>query len=309
MANVPLIKRCTGVNNRVDSKRLRQYDRETGVSDLAEGVNIDIDETGAISSRLGLVEISAISSHSCFQDKGDAFIVQDRTAENDAVLYRLNADFTLTGVQSGLVKAAKLSYFQLGATTFYSNGYGNGTVTGAVAAIWPATTYYGPTTLKDLSAAPVGTHIAFHKARAWVSVEGAIYCSEPNKPGLFRLAGRGFRFGTDVLMMRPVAGGVWVSDSETTGFISTSEKWDASKYVRKANVPAHEWSDNCRLVDLSESILKIEGLSAVWSSNDGMCVGSPNGELKVITEDNLLYPTGSSGATVVSDRIAINTVY
>ena len=170
MSKKPLIKICAGINNRVDSKRIRQYDRETGVSDLASGVNIDIDESGGVSSRLGLVEISAIASHSLFQDGGDAFVVQDRTAENDAVLYRLNSDMSLTGVQSGLVKAARLSYFQVGDMTFYANGYGMGKVVNAVSAVWPVTTYYGPDTLKEFSAVPVGTHIAYHKGRAWVAV-------------------------------------------------------------------------------------------------------------------------------------------
>jgi len=39
-----LITRCTGVNNKIDPKRLVQYDPQTGTTDLAEGVDIDIDD-------------------------------------------------------------------------------------------------------------------------------------------------------------------------------------------------------------------------------------------------------------------------
>lgn len=308
MARKTLLKACTGINNRLSPHRLRQYDRETGVSDLSAAVNVDIDETGQPSRRLGQVEISSISSHSLFCDGGDAFVVQDRTS--DSAIYRINSDFTLTGVASALTKGEFVSFAQVGSEmTLFTNGYENGLITNGVESVWPVGVYHGPDTLKDFSQAPVGTKVAYHRGRAWVAVGKVIYCSEPYKLGLFRLARCFYHFGTDVLMIRPVEGGVWVSDSETTGFISVADKWDDNKYSRKAVVPAHEWSDACSLVDLSRSALNLKGLNAVWSSDEGLCVGTPDGQLIVVTEDKLIYPTGSAGATVVSDQIAINSVY
>ena len=109
--------------------------------------------------------------------------------------------------------------------------------------------------------------------------------------------------------MRPVASGVWVSDSETTGFIRAASKWEGYMYERKSSYPVHEWSDNNRVVDLSSSYLKIPGMSAVWSSDEGLCIGTADGRLIVETIDRLVYPTGSRGATVVYGNNVINTIY
>jgi hypothetical protein len=55
--------------------------------------------------------------------------------------------------------------------------------------------------------------------------------------------------------------------------------------------------------------LKLSGLCAVWSSDNGLCVGSSDGQLIVVTEQKLIYPTGASGATVIDGFNIINNVY
>lgn len=308
---IKIISKCAGINNKIDSKWLRQNDPQTGLTDLAEGVNVDVDDAWKLSVRLGQESISTNASHSLFCDGGDCFVALDRT--NDAAIYRINNDFSLTGVRSGLIKGAYFSYVQVGARTFYTNGTQNGVIENGVSTAWPSNTYKGPDTLKEYSPAPVGDHLAYHQGRIWISIdEGGkfpIYCSEPYKPGLFRFAKYHFQFGSHVRMIRPVLGGVWISDAETTGFIASSDTWDGQKYARKSQYPAHEWSDNCRLVDLSKSQWKVPGLSAVWSSDEGLCIGTSDGQLIIATEDRLVYPTGASGATVVDGTNVINSIY
>jgi len=305
MAFYPVIERVAGINNKLDTKSVKAL--ESGHVYVAEAVNLDIDDNGAASVRNGQISLSSVPSHSCFCDGGDYFVAQDRTS--DTALYQVDNGFALTGIRSGLTKGARISFFQQGKKTFYAHGYQNGVITLGVSAAWPIATYYGPDTLKEFTSAPVGTHIAYHLGRAWIAVENVIYCSEPFKPGLFRMAKYFFQFGTDVRMIRPVAGGVWVSDSETTGFIANAENWDGQKYSRTLEYPAHEWSDNQRLVDLSGSRYQVPGMSAVWSSDKGLHIGTPDGQLLNVTADNLFYPSGASGATVVDGQIVINSVY
>lgn len=306
MAAKNVISRCVGLNTVLDP--FLPVEREDGHKYLSVALDVDIDDSSAISRRLGQTEVSSVASHSAFRDGGDAFVVQDRSG--DAAIYRLTSGPTLTGVRSGLTKAAKVSFSQVGAKTFYVNGYQNGVITDGASAAWPVGTYSGPDTLNEFSSAPVGHMIAYHKGRMWVAVGNVIYCSEPYKPGLFRLAKCFFQFAGYIGMIRPVDGGVWVSDSQTTGFISTAtEKWDGYKYIRKSEVPAHAWSANHTLVKLVKTKWQIPGLSAVWSSDEGLCIGTPDGQLIVETEGRLEYPTGSSGAMLVNGLIAINSVY
>jgi len=296
----------TGLNNKVDPVRL-SYDPKTGIGELAEAVDVDIDDTGRIVRRAGQTLLSSTSSHSVFCDEGDAFVVQDRAS--DAALYQISTGFTLTGIRSGLTKGERVSFCQVGSKTYYSSRYQNGVIESGVSVPWPVHEHVGPTTMREFYPAPLGAHIAYLDGRMWIVVDDTIYVSEMHQVGKFRLAARGFPFPSTVRMIKPVNGGMWVSDSEKTGFIRLAEKFEQMEWKEKASFPAHEWSENIELVDLSQTVFQVPGLSAVWSSDAGLCIGTEEGQLIVATESKLIYSTGAMGATVVSDNIAINSVY
>jgi hypothetical protein len=119
-----------------------------------------------------------------------------------------------------------------------------------------------------------------------------------------------WQLGTNIRMIRPVLNGVWVSDEEKTGFVPMIEGRSMAdwQFLKKSSFPAHEWSANIELVDLSESD-QIPGLSAIWSSDEGICYGTENGELIVKTKSKLEYSTGDNGATVVDGHNVINSVW
>ncbi len=302
----PLLTGSTGLNNIVDPVRLK-YDADTGVAELAEAVNVDIDNTGRVSRRAGQETVSIGAYHSLFCDKADCFVVEDRAA--DAAIFKVATDFTLSGVRSGLTKGARVSFCQIGGKTYYANGYQNGVIEAGISSPWPSSTYVGPDTSRSYSPAPVGTHLAFFSGCMWIAKDNVVWVSEPWAFGLFDMARRFFQFGSNVTMIKPVAGGVWVSDEEKTGFVAAGEKFEQAQFVKKLNFPAHEWSENIELVDLSQSVFQVQGLSAVWSCDAGLCIGSPDGQLIVTTEKKLIYPKGAQGATLVDKNKAINTVY
>jgi hypothetical protein len=304
---VIIISKCAGINNVIDPKRLKHHDPNVGLTDIAEGQNIDIDDSGQISTRLGKVLISSIPSHSLFCDGGDCFVAQDRTS--DTALYKVGLNLSLIGIRSSLTKGLPFSYFQAGDETYYSNGIQNGRILNEVSSAWPVNAFPDGELHRVYSSAPVGKHIAYFLLRAWIAVDDTIYISKPGYLGSFRMAKYYFRYGSDIRMIRPVASGVWVSDSEATWFITPGETFESYRSEMKSEFPAHEWSDNNRLVDLSKTALQIPGLSAVWSSDEGLCIGTSNGQLIVVTKNRLFYPTGTSGATVVNGSIVINNVY
>lgn len=299
-----IIERCAGINNRIDAKRPTL----SGMEHLyvAEAVNVDIDDSGGISVRCGRVPLSAVSSHSMFCDGGDCFVVQDRTG--DSALYKVQIDFSLAGVRSGLTKGRRTSLCQVGDKTYYSNGVENGVVSAGVSSPWPDTTeHFGAETTRAFYPAPVGSHIAYFLGCWWIAKGNTIFVSEFRSAGKFDLFGKRFSFGSDVRMIRPVLNGVWVSDSQQTGFIAKDNDFKAMSWAKKAAVPSHEWSDSCTLHDYGK--LEIPGLSATWSSDEGQCIGTHDGQMIIRTERSLHYPSGSYGATVVTDDYILNSVW
>jgi len=302
-----ILKGTSGLNNIVDPLR-HQYNPETGVGFLAEAINCDIDDSGMISRRAGQTLLSAVSSHSVFCDKGDCFVVQDRT--NDAALYKVGTDYSLTGIRSGLTKGARIAFKQIGTKTYYTSIYQNGVIEDGISSAWPInTTHVGATTVRAFYSAPLGAHLELFHSCIWIMQDNVIWVSEPNAFGKFDMARRFFQFGSNGRMMKAVTGGVWVSDSEKTAFIAAEDKFDDMRYIKKASFPAHEWSENIELLDLSQSEFQLPGLSAVWSSDAGLCIGSADGQLIVATEKKLIYPTGSSGSTIINGNNVINSIY
>ena len=305
-----LFDRVEGVNNKVDPSKIKSAQQRDGavVIELAEAVDCDIDDTGRISRRYGQVRISADAFDDAFCDKGDCFVVKNRTS--DSAIYQLSADLvTLTGVRSGLSKGARVSFVQVGDKTYYSNGYQNGVIEGGVSSPWPAATHLGATTTREFYAPPIGTRLAWFGGHMLIVKDNVVWITERYEYGKVRMAKNFWQMGTDITMIKPVAGGIWLSDQGQTGFVSGEGHVSDFGYLKKSSFPAHEWSENIELVDLSQSVLEIPGLSAVWSSNEGLCIGSESGQLIVSTKDKLVYPTGGSGATVVDGNNVINSVY
>lgn len=303
---LPLYTASTGLNDIVDHTRV-QFNAESGVTDLVECKDIDIDDSGAIFRRQGQSLLKAGEFHSLFCNKGDCFVVEDIT--DSALLWQVGTDYSLTGVRSGLTKGERLSYWQLGENTYYSSRTFNGLIISGSSYDWPTNEHVGETTVRSFYPAPLGTHIAIHNGRMWIALDNTIWISEPYAYGKFDKSRRYLQFASNVRMIRPVDGGVWVSTDTSTGFIKNTDKIDQMEYDIKSATPAHEYSDCIELVDLSKTVLETKGLSAVWSSDQGLVVGSETGALDVVTKDKLNYPNGSKGVTVADGHNIINSVY
>lgn len=304
-----MFRGVTGLNNRFDPMRHR-FNPDTGMGELEEAVNVDIDDSGMISRRLGQVEISAGSFLNAFCDKGDCFIVQDRTI--DSALFILDPDMvSLTGIRSGMTKGAMVSFCQVGEKTYYMNGYQAGVIDSGISYLWPDSNHLGASTTREYYSVPIGTHIAVFDGHMLVAEGNVLWISERYEFGKYRMAKNFFQMGSDIRMVKPVLNGIWISDQDKTGFIAPKPGQHISEadFYRKSSFPAHEWSDNIELVDLGDTELQIKGNSAIWSSDEGLCIGSENGDFEVSTIEKIIYPTGANGATVVKGYNVINSVY
>ena len=302
---IKLFSGTTGWNNIADPTRLK-IDFETGIVELAEALDVDIDDNGRLSRRLGQGLIAVGEYHSLFCDGGDCFVILETVS--DAAIYKVDTNNVLVGVRSGLTKNLRMGWCQTSLGTYYSNGVQSGYITAGVSYPWAAQTYVGPPTTKTFGTPPLGTHLALFSSSMCVVNGTIVNYSEPLGYGLFDNARSRLRFASNVKMFKPVDGGVWASDSKRTYFLEGSNIRELIRHPR-LECPAHEYSEAIGHINGADFGLSPDtGECAAWSCNDGLCIGTPQGQLIVVTKDKLNYQAGTRGATVFNGNTVINTI-
>jgi hypothetical protein len=295
---VPVFRGAAGINNRVDPVRLR-YNPETGISDLAAAVNVDIDDTGRISRRKGFTSrLTLTDPHSLFHEGTDTlFVVGDALAV-------LNEDYTWTPIRN-VTPGLPMAYAQVADRVYYCNGVQRGFVQNAVSYAWaidpanPLPPGLGDETSLKFYNPPMGTKLAFYASRMWVIQGDTAWYSEPWWYEYFRLGTSYLKFPSQVRMFRPVADGLYVSTDEEVCFVSgTSPQQMILSVV--SDVPVMEGTD----VKI-ERVLQDGQLAtgAMWVSPKGIYEGFPGGRVRNLTQDKLDltrtglgYPVAVSGA-------------
>jgi len=309
MKPVTLYSGAAGLNTILDPQRLSQgTKKEPGMIELAVAVNVSIDDRGLVTLRKGDTLAESGEFHSLFCNGGDCFVVQERIG--DAAIMQVAGDLSLSGVRSGLTKNRRMSFTQVNGDTYYSNGSQNGFIRSGISAAWPVNTYEGPETNLNFSPAPVGNHVAFKKGGLMLIAEGPTLWinHEPFAFGLFNLRSGFVSFASDIKMICPVAGGVFVSDSGRTLFLRGTSWFDFIQ-VQVADYPALEWSLAHDTVLLRKLGFDMPGHGRIWASTKGVCIGMDDGTFINMTEDQIKYPSGyTSGACLVTDSHIIHTV-
>jgi hypothetical protein len=144
--------------------------------DLSAGVNVDIDETGAISRRLGYSVLSAGAAHSLWSDNTVAFFVQG------GALRQLFPDLTSRVVQTGIT-GQDVDFTSAAGQTFWSDAVQSGIIQDGVARRWGLAVPQRPvlsTTGGDLQPGVYGCTLTYARAdghesgapvMSWVHVE------------------------------------------------------------------------------------------------------------------------------------------
>lgn len=277
---------ATGLNVVADPVRLPR--RKDGTSDLQVAVNVSIDESLRVKSRKGVSELQSGNFHSLFSDKGDCFVVKD------TALYQVAEDGTLQGIRSELTDA-KMDFAQVGDRTYYTNGYEKGYILGGTSYSWSKGTYTGPTSTRHFVGPPVGTHLAEFNGRMFIGQENVLWWSEPFNFGLYNRAESFAQFYTNIRMIKPVAGGIFVSTEKNTWFLEGQLPLQFRTYT-VLNYPAIEWTDSIQYISSGDLGVEVSGLCAVWAGEEGVILGLPTGQVINLNKDKVIYPeTARSG--------------
>ena len=301
MSELKLFAGSSGLNTKVDPVRVK-YDPDNGVSDMVEGINIVIDETLRPKRRYGFTLAQAGNYHSLFCDGGDCFIAMD------TALYQVGTDLSLTGIRSGL-SGDRIAFCQVNSETYYSNALNNGVIRDGVSDPWPAGTYTGPETTRRFQGPPVGSHLALHLGRMFISVGDILWWSEPYAYGLYDKVRAWMQLPSHIRMIKPVESGMYISDSRNTYFLSgkAPEKFILNPVAKS---PAYEWSEAIDLTCAQDIGLESSGLCAVWASPEGAVLGLPSGQILKLNNKKVAYPTTlRHGAGLVSDTHFVHTLF
>jgi len=286
-----VFKGSLGINTKVDPTRIK-YNPETGIQELAAGVNINIDSTGRISRRKGYTLKLAKASHSLFSCGSYCLFVS-----GDALCV-LEADYSWTAIRT-VTEGARVSYVKIVNDTYYCNGYEKGIVRDKLSYDWVASSYVGPTTTKTFSDPPIGHLIELYNGVMLVAKEDVLWYSEPFAYSWFDLARNYMQFSDRLVMVKAVPDGVFVSTEQET--FSCLGKTVKEFQLRKvADYPAIEGT----VATVNASRIgegNIAGLAAMWASKEGICFGGPDGYFRNFTERKLTYPAARYGAGLYKD--------
>ncbi len=294
---ITILRGSSGLNNVVDPARLK-FSPTTGTSELKAAVNVEIDETGRINRRKGSELLTELAgAHSLFEYSNDCFVAADGN------LYRVNSDYTLLGLRSGMTKTAKLSYAGVGDKVFYVNGYEIGVINlFDVSFPWTTSTYSGDLDSREYYDPPTGQLVMATLGRIYIAEGDVIWYSEPFAYSLFRKARSFYQMKSRVTMMTPVDGGFFVGTQEGTYFINTTHD------IRQVTNGRAVLGSNEVLPQGAIPSLEWVGRVALWVESDGIWAGSGMGNAMNLTDGRLVLTDGAtSGSTVLRDDGVIVT--
>lgn len=309
---ITLYNGAAGLNTILDPQRLSQGTKDRpGVIELAQAVNCSIDERGLVTLRNGSAKKVSGEFHSLFCDGGDCFAIKENTS--DATLVKVNADYSLSTVRTGLSKWLRMCFAQTNTDTFYSNGVQHGFIRGGVSYPWLVQPYRGPDADVDFSTSvPVANHIAFLQGgKCLLAVGPHLFVNhEPFKYGLFAPALGFIGFESDVSMICPAQSGFFVSDQRQTWFFRKVDGgWYRYRQEAVDTSPAIEWSLAAERVLLRDIGFDLPGFGRVWLSTSGVCVGTDDGLVFNVTKEKVRLPGGySRGACLIKEHTVVSTV-
>lgn len=298
MASAPVFRGTTGLNNAVEAHRLKYY--ENGFCELAEAVNVIIDDSGSVKRRKGRKLLFDGPTHSLWSRGNFCFFI------SEGVLYRR----TVAGanvIVHGSVGDAPMYYEMVFGKVYMSNGAMRMIVDETTVSSWVANipVQVGSDT-RVLGIPDSFTKLLVHAGRMFVVTDDKyLWQSEPGNPGCFVMSDPPLPFGAiyDFISIEAPGSyssskGIYLSCDEGVLFLEGAAKADFTRsvaYTKRAIPGTMKVVDG---TDLDDGKV-FDGPMAVWVSEDGVCIGDNRGKVLNKTSRSLVFDKVISGAGVV----------
>lgn len=287
MANpLTVFKSTTGINNKIDPTRL-MFSKSSGITDLAYGVNVDIDDSGGILRRSGYTLQTAGAFGNLFS-LGDTAL-----GTKDGYIGVIGSDFAFTPL-STVTQGARVSYADMGTQVFYANGYEKGIIAGGVHSAWVAGSYVGPDTNKTYEDPPVGHLLCLWNGRMFIARTVGSYhviqYSARFAYSWFDFASDYLQFPSRVTMMMSLVDGLYVGSGSKVYFLQGSTPRElALREAARCTV----YEGSAVKVPAAKLGIDLQGDGVMWGSPEGIFFGGPGGVVINLTEKNLTLPSGN----------------
>lgn len=263
---------------------------------LQQANNVDIDNTYGLSSRSGYNDIISGSNIHSLSDDAPGFFVDGDT------LKKLNADYSIISLRSGLTLGARMSYTSFNDRTYYTNGYEIGYIQDIInySLVNPMLEFKFPL--------PPGQFIECFMSCLYVTVDDILYISDP-LCDYYDVRTGYRRFNRRITMLRAVDDGLYVSD-DRVWFMKGKSNEDFER-IEVYSHRAISYTDVCiNGQDISD---EIKGNVAIWTGENGICIGDNNGVVTNLTESRYTFTPTNQGAGFIRSknnvRHYINSLY
>ena len=291
------VNKFSGVNNVDLATRLFPVPiNHEYVYPLSQAVNVEIDNTFGISSRDGYTEVlSGTSIHSMWSDGVTCLFVDGET------LYQMDSIYEKTSIRS-VSLGPRMSYANCNDRIYYTNNHEIGYVKKGAdnPLVDPEREFKSPL--------PAGKFIEYFRGCLYVAKNNILYISDPLCD--YYDVRTGYRiFAEDLTMLRAVDEGLYVSD-DRVWFIKGKGN---DEFERDEAYPVRAISYTDVRVSGKHVDDGLAGDVAMWTSNNGICLGDNSGKVINLTEARYAFTATGQGTGFIRDKSNvkhyINTLY
>ena len=289
MASAPVFRAALGLNNVTEPHRLKF--REDGACELAEAVNVIIDDSGSAKRRKGIIKLVDGACHSLWAKGVYCFFV------SGGKLYRyMDGSAVLVNGSCG---DADMFFAEYAGRIYCNNGTFRAVLKDMTVTSWVASVPQQHASDTRTFGMPVTFGRVCSFAGRMFAVDGQyLWESEPGNPSCFDLGSGFMDFGEQITDVVAVRGGLYVSTTTRVFFLAGSSKADFVK-IEVYQQPMIAGTARQIAGDDTGDGGFLQGVCAIWVSQSGVCIGSEDGKVSNVTSRKLVFDKAINGAGVV----------
>ena len=292
-----IFKRSLGINNRLPPHRI-EVDADSGGIAFQRIVNFDIDESGGLSTRPAHEMVSDGFWQSLHSTGARGFGVR-----NDELRYfYVEGDGSLSSkvIEGGV--GHSLSFCSVNDTTFFTSRSLFGKIENNIFVPWVAGQYVGPPTDKSFSPPFAADLVTFYAGRTVLALDNFIAFSEPFAFSWFDLHGSSIVLDSAITAWKPIETGMFISTETAVYFLEGKSPESFSLRVVH-DFPIIRGCVAPGRVDLALAGFQDGGRGVAFLARDGVCIGSPSGEVVNVTRMRVEQPSSLLWGGAALDRI------
>jgi hypothetical protein len=158
-----------------------------------------------------------------------------------------------------------------------------------------------PVRTLDMAPPPAGQFLGYYNGRAYVGSGRFLWYSQPHEYELFDWVGGYLAFPSTLKTFAPVSSGIFLGTETETMYLDGA---DPQEFIHRQVAPygtvlgTEYYVRNDLLLDGKQP-----GMSPVWMSKTGLCLGEEGGTMQNLTSDRVIPPSGLlEGASLSKSR-------